>query len=107
MHQVVMNLTFQQAARGVNKDVTVNVVDTCPRCQGTRSEPGTKGVRCPFCNGTGMVIVFSPPFLLCKLFLNWQKLGMLKLGSFQGNGQLRAVRDANDLPKMPRDADSH
>lgn len=27
--EVVMNLTFAQAARGVNKDIDVNVVDTC------------------------------------------------------------------------------
>ena len=50
-----MNLTFQQAARGVNKDMTVNVVDTCPKCDGTKAEPGSKTLRCPQCNGTGMV----------------------------------------------------
>ncbi len=55
--QVVVNLSFQQAARGVNKDVNVNVVDTCPKCQGSRCEPGTKAVRCPNCNGTGMETV--------------------------------------------------
>lgn len=53
-----MNLTFQQAARGVNKEVHLNVVDTCPRCDGKKGEPGSKTVRCHHCNGTGMV---SPP----------------------------------------------
>ncbi|KAH8041583.1 hypothetical protein HPB51_017028 [Rhipicephalus microplus] len=62
--EVILNLTFQQAARGVNKDVTVNVVDTCRRCQGTRSEPGTKLVRCPFCNGSGMETVSTGPFVM-------------------------------------------
>ena len=50
-----MNLTFQQAARGVNKDITVNVVDTCPKCDGSKGEPGSKKIRCPQCGGTGMV----------------------------------------------------
>ena len=50
-----MNLTFQQAARGVNKEVNLNVTDTCPRCQGNQAEPGTKKVRCHHCQGTGMV----------------------------------------------------
>ena len=50
-----MNLTFQQAARGVNKEVNLNITDTCPRCDGRRAEPGTKPVRCHHCNGTGMV----------------------------------------------------
>lgn len=49
-----MDLTFAQAARGVNKDVTVNVVDTCPKCQGSRAELGTKAIKCTYCNGTGM-----------------------------------------------------
>ena len=50
-----MNLTFEQAARGVNKDVNVNVTDVCPKCSGSRCEPGSKPVRCHHCNGTGMV----------------------------------------------------
>ncbi|GAB6023935.1 Protein tumorous imaginal discs, mitochondrial, variant 2 [Chamberlinius hualienensis] len=62
--EVIMNLTFQQAARGVNKDISVNIVDTCPKCSGSRSEPGTKSVRCPYCNGTGMETISSGPFIM-------------------------------------------
>lgn len=49
-----MNLRFTEAARGVNKDININVVDTCPKCVGSRCEPGTKSVKCTYCNGTGM-----------------------------------------------------
>lgn len=56
--QVLMNLTFQEAARGVNKDVIVNVVDTCQVCNGTKCTPGKTMVSCPYCNGTGMVCNF-------------------------------------------------
>lgn len=52
-----MNLSFTHAARGVNKDVNVNVVDTCPKCSGSKCELGTKGIECPACNGTGMETV--------------------------------------------------
>jgi DnaJ family protein A protein 3 len=52
--EIVMNLTFQQAARGVHKDINVNVTDTCPRCLGNRCEPGSDPIRCRPCNGTGM-----------------------------------------------------
>ncbi|KAF4531474.1 hypothetical protein B566_EDAN004246 [Ephemera danica] len=52
--EVIMNLTFAQAARGVNKDVNVNIVDTCPKCNGSKAEPGTKAVNCTYCNGSGM-----------------------------------------------------
>ena len=47
-------MTFSQAARGINKDITLNTVDTCPKCRGSRCELGTKAVRCQYCNGTGM-----------------------------------------------------
>lgn len=59
-----MNLTFSQAARGVNKDINVNVVDTCPKCQGTRCELGTKPAKCQYCNGTGMETITTGPFVM-------------------------------------------
>lgn len=51
---MIVNLRFTEAARGVNKDINVNIVDTCPKCAGSRCEPGTKAIKCTYCNGTGM-----------------------------------------------------
>lgn len=59
-----MTLTFAQAARGVNKDVDINVVDTCLKCRGSRCEPGTKPGRCQYCNGTGMETISTGPFVM-------------------------------------------
>lgn len=53
--QFVMELTFSEAARGVNKELSVNIDDNCPRCDGRGNEPGTKVSHCHYCNGTGMV----------------------------------------------------
>ncbi|KAG1699371.1 Protein tumorous imaginal discs, mitochondrial [Nymphon striatum] len=62
--EINMRLSFKEAARGVNKEITVNVIDNCPKCQGSRSEPGTKAIRCPYCNGTGMETVSTGPFVM-------------------------------------------
>nr|XP_018899187.1 PREDICTED: protein tumorous imaginal discs, mitochondrial-like [Bemisia tabaci] len=62
--EIIMKLTFAQSVRGCNKDIVLNVTDTCPRCQGKRSEPGTKPVKCTQCNGTGMEVVNSGPFMV-------------------------------------------
>ncbi|XP_065556295.1 protein tumorous imaginal discs, mitochondrial-like isoform X2 [Artemia franciscana] len=62
--EIAVNLTFAQAARGVNKEVNLNVVDTCPKCKGSRSEIGFKAVKCPFCNGTGMETISTGPFVM-------------------------------------------
>lgn len=50
-----MELTFSEAAKGVNKELNVNIDDACQRCGGRGNEPGTKVSHCHYCNGTGMV----------------------------------------------------
>ncbi|CAL7941800.1 unnamed protein product [Xylocopa violacea] len=62
--EVVMNLTFAQAARGVEKEIQLNVLDTCPKCLGSQCETGTKAVRCQYCNGTGMETISTGPFVM-------------------------------------------
>ncbi|XP_034479555.1 protein tumorous imaginal discs, mitochondrial isoform X2 [Drosophila innubila] len=62
--ELVMDLSFAQAARGVNKDVNVNVVDQCPKCAGSKCEPGTKPGRCQYCNGTGFETISTGPFVM-------------------------------------------
>lgn len=56
--QYIMELTFTQAAKGVNKEIKVNVDAACQRCDGRGHEPGTKVQHCHNCNGSGMV---TPP----------------------------------------------
>ncbi|CAJ0597887.1 unnamed protein product [Cylicocyclus nassatus] len=53
--EMVMDISFEEAVRGAQKNVFVNVVEDCPRCKGTQVEPGYKKVSCPYCNGTGMI----------------------------------------------------
>lgn len=62
--EISLSLTFAQAARGVNKEILMNVVDTCPKCRGTRSEPGTQPGRCTYCNGSGMETITTGPFMM-------------------------------------------
>ncbi|KAJ8001696.1 hypothetical protein DPEC_G00172130 [Dallia pectoralis] len=62
--EFVMELTFTQAAKGVNKELTVNLEDVCPRCDGKGSEPGTKVQHCHYCNGTGMESINTGPFMM-------------------------------------------
>jgi len=51
----LLNLTFEEAIFGVDKEIEVTRSDTCPFCQGTGAEPGTQPKRCPQCNGAGEV----------------------------------------------------
>uniref|UniRef100_A0A0B6ZI48 CR-type domain-containing protein n=2 Tax=Arion vulgaris TaxID=1028688 RepID=A0A0B6ZI48_9EUPU len=62
--EMVMDLTFQEAARGVNKEININVKDTCPKCRGNGAEPGSSPIKCTQCNGTGMETVSTGPFIM-------------------------------------------
>ncbi|XP_062845559.1 dnaJ heat shock protein family (Hsp40) member A3b [Trichomycterus rosablanca] len=62
--EYVMELTFTQAAKGVNKEITVNIEDDCPRCDGKGHEPGTKVTHCHYCNGTGTESISTGPFMM-------------------------------------------
>jgi len=53
--QVSVNISFEEAARGVRKEIKMNVVDACGACIGTGVQPGFKKLSCPYCNGTGMI----------------------------------------------------
>ncbi|KAL1779221.1 dnaJ-like subfamily A member 3, mitochondrial isoform X1 [Sigmodon hispidus] len=62
--EYILNLTFNQAAKGVNKEVTVNIMDTCDRCDGKGNEPGTKVQHCHYCGGSGMETINTGPFVM-------------------------------------------
>ncbi|KAJ7306055.1 hypothetical protein JRQ81_010421 [Phrynocephalus forsythii] len=62
--EYIMDLTFTQAAKGVNKEMLVQIMDECERCHGRRNEPGTKIQHCHYCNGTGMETINTGPFVM-------------------------------------------
>ncbi len=53
--EMELTLTFQEAVFGVEKEIQIEKRDTCPHCNGTGAEPGTKVNTCPKCHGTGQI----------------------------------------------------
>ena len=51
------NISFEEAAFGCKKQVTIGKVETCADCKGTGCAPGTTPEICPDCKGTGSVTV--------------------------------------------------
>ena len=54
--QASVILTFEEAAHGCSKKITINRQDTCPDCGGTGAAKGTSPETCPDCGGRGYVI---------------------------------------------------
>ncbi|MDY4447869.1 molecular chaperone DnaJ [Gemmiger sp.] len=54
--QASVILTFEEAAHGCTKKVTLNRQQTCPDCNGSGCEPGSSPETCTQCNGRGYVV---------------------------------------------------
>lgn len=50
-----LEITLEEAARGVEKEISFRKLATCERCDGSGAEPGSKRVTCPTCRGAGQV----------------------------------------------------
>lgn len=50
-------LTFEEAAFGVEKEITLSKLDTCKDCSGTGAMSGKDIETCPKCRGRGRVVV--------------------------------------------------
>jgi molecular chaperone DnaJ len=50
-----LDIEFEEAAFGAEKEITINRYETCSKCNGTRAKPGTSPTACVMCAGTGQV----------------------------------------------------
>ena len=71
-----MNLSFMDAAKGCNKDITTRMRVNCDRCDGKRAEPGSSYSQCSTCKGTGevgymYVVMISLFYGLGRLPIGW------------------------------------
>jgi molecular chaperone DnaJ len=53
--QYSVNVEFEQAAFGAEREQEVRRTEVCRKCQGDRSEPGSQAIACPNCGGSGEI----------------------------------------------------
>ena len=53
--RAALNISFEEAAFGCEKEVAVGRIEQCPDCKGNGCAPGTTPEVCPDCKGTGTV----------------------------------------------------
>lgn len=54
--RVVIDLTLEEAVKGITKDIKLNVLSTCPDCHGAGSTDPKSRKECPYCHGSGMIV---------------------------------------------------
>lgn len=50
-----VRITFDEAVKGCDKELTLNLKEECETCHGTGAKPGTSPQTCPKCGGKGQV----------------------------------------------------
>ena len=53
--RATLNISFEEAAFGCEKEVTAPRIELCPDCHGSGCAPGTTAETCPDCHGSGTV----------------------------------------------------
>jgi len=60
---VDLEISLEEAFGGMDKEIELQKMVVCPRCQGNGGEPGTRMVECPTCHGKGEVYEVQRSFL--------------------------------------------
>lgn len=61
--KVSLDITFEEAYKGIEKELSISRNETCKSCKGSGAKAGTSPVVCGVCNGTGKIRqVVTTPF---------------------------------------------
>lgn len=58
-----VEISFEEAARGLSKEIEIERLVKCDTCNGTGAKPGTNVKTCKTCNGTGRVTTYRSTIL--------------------------------------------
>jgi molecular chaperone DnaJ len=72
-----MDITFEDAAHGCEKEITLTKPETCETCQGSGAEPGSRVRTCSSCRGRGQVINSRGIFSIAQTCPNCQGAGQV------------------------------
>jgi molecular chaperone DnaJ len=53
--EMPLSISFEEAAFGVEKEITLEKKNKCQKCEGKGAEPGSKIITCPKCHGQGQI----------------------------------------------------
>jgi molecular chaperone DnaJ len=102
-----MEITFEEAAHGCEKEITVTKPERCEECQATGAEPGSRARNCPTCGGRGQVISSRGIFSIAQTCPHCQGAGRIidkPCKGCRGNG--RKEKTSKIKLRIPAGVDS-
>ena len=58
-----VNITFEEAVFGCDKELEIVLKDECTTCHGTGAKPGTQPTTCPKCHGEGQIRLYTAVYV--------------------------------------------
>lgn len=92
---VEVELSLEEAAAGVEKEIRISRGETCQACGGSKRKPGTFSERCPTCGGAGQVRYQQGFFTMARTCPRCQGAGEVNASpceACRGKGQVREKR---------------
>ncbi len=89
---VTLNLGFEEAVSGTEKEVAIDTFAGCSRCSGSGAEPGTRETTCPACQGSGQLVQSQGFFRISTSCVRCQGTGRVLVSpcrQCQGQGRIR------------------
>ena len=102
-----LELSFEEAAHGCEKEITVTKPERCDVCQGSGAEAGSRARTCPTCGGRGQVITSRGIFSIAQTCPNCQGAGRVidkPCKACRGNG--RRERTSKITLRIPAGVDT-
>lgn len=102
-----LDLTFEEAVFGTEKEVEIDTFSKCAHCGGAGAEPGTKESICPACQGSGQVVQSQGFFRISTSCARCQGTGKVLVSpcrECQGQGRTRQKKRVQ--VKVPGGVDS-
>jgi len=97
-----MQITLEEAAFGVEKEIEVRKADACDKCQGSGAAPGSGAVTCPTCRGRGQVVSSRGFFQVSQTCPRCRGLGeVIERPCDVCNGEGRAEKTSRIKTKIP------
>lgn len=93
-----VEVSLEEAAKGMEKEISLNRADPCPTCGGSRLKPGTKRTVCPACQGHGQMRYQQGFFTIARTCSECQGRGEV-VGSpcpeCRGSGHVKGKKTLN------------
>ncbi len=102
-----MEITFEEAAHGCEKEITVTKPEACEACHGSGAEPGSRVRTCPSCRGRGQVINSRGIFSIAQTCPHCQGAGqVLEKPCRACRGEGRRERSSKIKLRIPAGVDT-